>query len=293
MSTQNQTPAFLGDLIKQNSAKLTEADTRILNVLASDPMRAALENGKEVSSRAGVHPTSAVRMARRLGFKGYPEFRAFLQANLIEGGEDFQHASARMAARLVQAEEKGLLASILDSEIIALEQARNNVTDADIREFSTSLRDCRRIIVFGYGHGAALSHLIARRLTRSGYPAEDLSSHLHEFPERLMSLSSDDVVWLNSFRKPSPSLLELRRIAQDANAKTLALTDIPGARIDPRPDCLISASRGEAGQSQSLVVPMTIANAVILDLAGIDDGHTMRTLARFKSFRSDLSNGFQ
>lgn len=293
MSKQTALPVFLGDLIKQNSAKLTEADTRILDVLVRDPMRAAMENGKEVSSRAGVHPTSAVRLARRLGFKGYPEFRAFLQTNLIERGDDFQHASARMAARLVRAEESGLLASMLDGEIAALEQLRTSVSDANIRQFSLNLCKARRIFIFGTGHAEALSHLVARRLMRSGYDAEDLSSQIHLLPEKLAQLSPQDVVWLNCFRKPSSVLQDIRRVAAACGARTLALTDLSGARIDPAPDVQIAVSRGEAGQPQTLVVPMTIANAVILDLASIDDDRTMQALADFKSLRSDLGNSFQ
>nr|WP_321457810.1 MurR/RpiR family transcriptional regulator [uncultured Cohaesibacter sp.] len=293
MNNPTAMPGFLGDLIKQNSAKLTEADTRILDVLMRDPVRAAMENGKEVSSRAGVHPTSAVRLARRLGFKGYPEFRSFLQTNLIERGDDFQHASARIAARLVKAEESGLLASILDGEIAALEQVRTSVTDADIREFSSRLSKARRIFVFGTGHAEALSQLVARRLMRSGYAAEDLSCQIHLLPEKLAALTAEDVVWLNCFRKPSSVLLDICQVAQSRGAKVLALTDLSGARLNPVPDVHIAASRGEAGQPQSLVVPMTIANAVILDLAAIDDNHTMRALADFKSLRSDLGNSFQ
>lgn len=293
MTKENEFPSFLGELIKQNSTKLTDADTRILNVLVGDPVRAALQNGKEVSFRAGVHPASAIRLARRLGFKGYPDFRAFLQTNLIDRGDDFEHASARMAARLVRAEESGLLASILDGEIAALEQVRTNVSDKDIRSFSESLRDCRRIFIFGSGHAQALSNLIARRLARSGYDTEDLSNQLDRLPERLVSMTNEDVVWLNCFRRPSRLLLDIRDIAEARGAKTLALTDLSGARITPAPDCLIAVSRGEAGQPQSLVVPMTIANAVILDLAAIDDGHTMRSLAEFKSLRASMNDGCQ
>lgn len=286
MDRQNEIPQLLGDLISRNSTRLTEADTRLLDVLMQDPIRAAMENGKAVSFRAGVHPASAVRMARRLGFKGYPEFRTFLQASLMEGGGDFENPAARMAARLVRAEEGGLLASVLDSEIAALRQVRNSVSDADIRTFSESLRESRRIFVFGRGHSAALSSLIALRLNRSGYEAVDLASQMHQMAEGLAKLSPDDVLWLLAFRKASPLIHQVREIAARKGAKTLALTDLHSARIDPAPDHQILISRGEPGESQSLVVPMTVANAVILDLAAIDDGRSLRALGAFKAFRA-------
>jgi DNA-binding MurR/RpiR family transcriptional regulator len=279
-------PAALGDLISRHSTRLTDADTRLLDVLVQDPIRAAMDNGKDVSFRAGVHPASAVRLARRLGFKGYPEFRSFLQANLLEGSGDFESPAARMAARLVRAEEGGLLASVLDSEIAALNNVRNAVSDADIRAFAERLRDSRRIFVFGRGHSAALSALIALRLVRSGYPAVNVAGQMDQLPEMLRSLTEGDVLWLLSFRRVAPVMHELCRIAKARGAITLALTDVHAARIDPAPDHQIAVSRGDPGQSQSLVVPMTIANAVILDLAAIDEGRSIKSLNELRAFRA-------
>ncbi|NSZ19910.1 MurR/RpiR family transcriptional regulator (plasmid) [Agrobacterium vitis] len=286
MDRQDPYPQAFVDLISRHSTCLTDADSRLLDVLVQDPIRAAMENGKEVSFRAGVHPASAVRLARRLGFKGYPELRSFLQANLLEGSGDFESSATRMAARLVRAEKGGLLASVLDSEIAALNNLRNTVSDTDIRAFSECLRDSQRIFVFGRGHSAALSALIALRLTRSGYHAVNLASQMDQLPEVLRSLSKDDVLWLLSFRRVAPLVHEVRRIAAERGAVTLALTDLHAARIGPAPHHQITVSRGEPGQSQSLVVPMTIANTVILDLAAIDDGRSIKALSELQSFRS-------
>jgi hypothetical protein len=62
---------------------------------------------------------------------------------------------------------------------------------------------------------------------------------------------------------------------------------IRSARLSPPPDHQIAASRGALGESQSLVVPMTIANAIILDLAAIDGGRSIQSLQSFKAFRSE------
>lgn len=287
MDQQENVPQAFADLISRHSARLTDADARLLDVLIQDPIRGAMENGKDVSFRAGVHPASAVRLARRLGFKGYPEFRSFLQANLLEGGGDFESSAARMVARLVKAEEGGLLGSVLDGEIAALNGVRKTVSDADIRSFSERLRDGRRILLFGRGHASALSALVTLRLVRSGYDAINVAGQVDQLPELLWSLSKEDVLWLFCFRRVAPLIQEVRRIAAERKATTLALTDLHAARIDPAPDRHIAVSRGDPGQSQSLVVPMTIANAVILDLAAIDDGRSIRALRELRSFRAE------
>jgi len=286
-------PRFLGDLIATNSAKLTDADTRLLDVLMQDPLRAVIENGTEVSSRAGVHPASAVRLARRFGFAGYPEFRAYLRSNLMESLEgDPDDPAARLVAGLANAEEGQLLSSVLDGEIAALQRLRNALSDADIRPFSQAVRDARRVFLLGRGHAATLSAYTTIKLRRSGYDAIDLSAQLPQLSEAVNTMSEADVIWLMSFRRPSAIINDVRAVARERGTKTLILSDINGGRLDPPPDHQIAYSRGGAGESQSMVVPMTIVNAVILDLAAIDDGHSLRSLDAFKAFRSNLPSSF-
>ncbi len=99
-------------------------------------------------------------------------------------------------------------------------------------------------------------------------------------------MTEKDVVWLLAFRRTTTLLQDVRDVATERGATTLAVTDVGGTRIDPPPEHHILVSRGNPGKSQSLVVPMTIANAVILDLASIDSGRSIRLLSEFKSFRA-------
>ncbi|TPW28258.1 MurR/RpiR family transcriptional regulator [Martelella alba] len=285
MEQTDDTPQHLSDLIALNAERLTDADTRLLDVLMQNPLRAALENGKEVSSRAGLHPSSAVRLARRLGFDGYPEFRTFLQNSLANEGEDFTNGAARVAARLLRADDGELVSSVIDSEIAALQNARKVVTDAQIRAFSQALRDCRRIFIVGTGHFGALAHLVNLRLNRSGYAAMDLTATPNLMRETLMTMSEKDVLWLFAFRSPPSLMHDIRAVAADRGATALAITDLAGGRFTPAPEHHITVSRGTLGQSQSLVVPMTIANTVILDLAAIDDGRSLKAIEQFDRFR--------
>lgn len=278
----------LSDLVARSAGCLTDADARLLDVLMQDPVRAAMENGKEMSQRAGVHPASAVRLARRLGFAGYPEFRSYLQANLIDNDTaEVDDPAARIAARLVRAEKGGVLSSILDSEIAALQALRNAVSDEDIRRAAVMLRDARRVFVFGLGHAAILSALIALRLRRSGYDSCDLAA-LPNLAETLRDMTSQDVLWLLSFRDPRPTVEALRQVGSERGSKVLLLGDINSLRITPPACHSITISRGGAGQSQSLVIPMTVANAIVLDLAAVDDGRSLRALAEFRHLRKSL-----
>jgi DNA-binding MurR/RpiR family transcriptional regulator len=287
MASEPTSPQTLLERVKSSPNRLTPTDERLLEVLLDDPMRAAMDNGAAISSRAGVHPASAVRFARRLGFAGYPELRSFIQQSLVKGEGDFESPAARMAARLARAPSGGLLDTVIDSEIAALRQMRRSVSDQDITHFAQRLRDCRRIFVFGRGHAATLSSLISLRLIRSGYDAVDLGARMHQMPEALNDISGQDVVWLLGFRKTPALLGEIQAITSHRGALTLAITDRQAGHFPSSIDRHIIVSRGAAGESQSLVVPMTIANTIILELAAIDGGRSIRALEAFKAFRAD------
>ena len=88
-------------------------------------------------------------------------------------------------------------------------------------------------------------------------------------------------------------MLSLADLARARGAVVLALTDEGGAPIRPVPDHQIRVSRGRAGETQSLTVPMAVANAVILDLAGIDEGRSLAALENYRKFRATLPPEWQ
>ncbi|QDY70675.1 MurR/RpiR family transcriptional regulator [Qingshengfaniella alkalisoli] len=287
MSDQDLTQ--LHSLISKHSEKLTPADARILDVLISDPIRAAMQDGKEVSDRAGVHPSSAVRLARRLGFSGYRDLKAFLQDSLTREHGDFIHAESRIAARLARSEERSLVQDVLDSEIATLQAARDTISDTDIRHFSEAVMAARRVFLFGQGHGAAIAKLVEIRLQRSGYDARDMSGSDQQMAEQIASMTARDVVWIFAFRQISKRLQRMHNVLVSGGVKTLVISDIRAARFLPKPTLQINVSRGAPGEHQSIATPMTIANGIILDLARIDDGQTLNALSKFTEVRQSMA----
>ncbi|WP_299391937.1 MurR/RpiR family transcriptional regulator [Pelagibius sp.] len=277
--------AELQKLIAAHASRLTTADSRLLDVLLQDPLRAAMDTGKDISDRANVHPAAAVRLAKRLGFPGYPEFRAFLRENLTAGEDDFRSPAARVMARLARSEESSSLSAVIESEMSALAGLREALADGEIAAAATEIAKARQLYVYGRGHAASLSSLVSRRLRRSGYPVIDIGSHITGPAELLINLGPEDLLVLFAFREPTARLQELLTTARDIGTRVLAITDVGGGRLDPKPDLHISAPRGAAGESQSLVVPMTITNAIILELAATDDGRSLAALARYDELK--------
>ncbi|AOB30909.1 hypothetical protein AKI39_09730 [Bordetella sp. H567] len=266
------------DLVADKNDTLTGSDRKLVDVLLSDTTVGSFMPAHKIAERAGVHPSTAGRLARKLGFDSY---RAMREAMVFE-----LDASARVRKRIDNATGNTLLESVIAGEIAALGRLMEQVTQKDIAAATEALRRARHIIVIGESHAGSLSELFARRLKRSGYHALGLAHADWQAADELISLTDRDLVFGMIFRHDSPGVTRALRLAREAGAASILLTDLT-LPVEAR--LTITARRGEPGEFQSLTVPMAICNTLILELSRVDRGRSMGALAKLE----DLRVGFE
>src|SRR5690606_30526007 len=106
---------------------LTEADERLVRVLLANPTESAFLSAAELSRRAGVHQASAVRLAQKLGYTGYPELRNALQAELVGSREPAERVRKRLSHM-----ENDVLGQLVASEAEALLSIPQHVSQAQL-----------------------------------------------------------------------------------------------------------------------------------------------------------------
>ena len=272
------------ELVEGFEGRLTPADRRLIQVLLARPGEGGFLSSIELAERAKVHPTTVVRLARKLGFSGYADLRrAFREEAVADSGAD------RMRKRLAKMADGSILRSLIESEIHALQSVPEHITQEQMEAAADTLIGSRQVFVYGVGHASALADLLARRLNRSGYRARALHHIDWETPEMVMTSGPDTVVVAFAFRHIPPGLSGLLTFVMQEGAKTIVVSDLIGPALRPQPDVLLAASRGREGDSQSLTVPMAICNALILELSKRDDGQSVGSLQRLVEVRQSLS----
>ncbi len=265
----------LREVIEQYDGRLTAADRRLVQELLSNPAEGAFLSAASLAERVGVHSAAAVRMARKLGFSGYPELRALLQSQLIadSGPAD------RLRHRLAHIDDETILDALVRSEIIALRDLNQHILQARIDEAAEALIRARKVFLFGHGHAVAIVELMQRRLRRSGLDVVVLVGPGRELAERSLSLGSDDALLAFAFHSIPPGLVSLMRHAGKAGATTLFISDLIGPMVRPKPDILLAAPRGGmAEEFQTSAVPTLICNALVLTIARLDKGRSLHSL---------------
>lgn len=260
--------------IQDQSERLTSSDKRLIEVLLGQQGEVVFLSAAQVAARAQVHETTATRLAQKLGFSGYPELRTQLRAELMQG----QEPASRIRRSVAQVEGGDYLADLIKGEQAALDNLQRCISQSDLDIAADMIVDARRIFVFAQGHARAVADLLQRRMDRFGLNTTLLTGRGREIAERAVSLGANDLVLALAFRKQPGSYAALIDMAAARGARSVLISDLAGPTMNPSADHLLAAPRGRTGSEfQTLNVPMTIVNAILLTIAG---RHEKRVLAK-------------
>lgn len=266
--------------VESCSGELTEADHRLLAVLLGDVAGVGALSAREIASRAGVHETTAGRLASKLGFTTYRELRRELIQEL--------DLAVRMRDRLDRIGSGSVLEAVVASEVKVLSAIPQQVSQEQIDQAVRLLLGARRILVFGTSHAGVLATLLARRLVRSGYDARALHHVDWEAADVLLGIATGDVLVAFQFWRATESLSRLAAAFKASGGKIVLISDGPARLVEPRPDLTLSALRGGLGESQSLAAPMIIANTLVLELSRADGGKSIESLRKLGDLRDKV-----
>lgn len=264
------------------SAELTEADHKLLAVLLGDVAGVGALSAREIAARAGVHESTAGRLAAKLGFAGYRDLRRELIQEL--------DLAARMSNRLDRIGSGSVLEAVVTSEMKVIAAIPQQIPQEQIDRAVALIQKAPSILVFGTSHAGILATLFARRLTRSGYRAQALQHVDWAAADALLGIGKGDVLIAFQFWRATKSLTALARAFAAQGGHIVLISDGPARLLEPKADVLLSALRGGLGESQSLAAPMIIANTLVLELSRIDGGKSIESLRRLGDLRDMLDD---
>ena len=269
-------------MISEKFNRLTKSEKRIANYIRKNPEECAFLSAGELATRLGLSEATMVRFARSLGFPSYPAMRASLQTA-------FRHRvthSARLRTRLDDLREAGdIFDRLVASEIDYLTQTLETVDRMALHQAEDLLRSHPRVFLFGLGPSISLVDMMQLRLQRFGHQVIPLTTSGREFLEPLLLMNDQDLLVVFCFFDVTPALQMILEVAEKVNCPVIMITDTLGPIVGGKADVILSAKRGPVSGFHSIVVPMTIVNAVLLALAQDDSEHALATLDQLDELR--------
>lgn len=264
---------------------LTKSEKQIANFLRNNQNDAAFLSASEIAEDLDISEATVVRFARTLGYPSYPALRASFQAAFKTR---LTHSS-RILSRLKEVPEKGdIFERLTMMEIDYLTQALESV---DRQQFDQAVKitmENNRFFVFGTGPSITLVDLMQIRLSRFGKAVIPLKSSGREVLDSLLTLSPEDVLFVICFYNLNPTLKLVLDYAREIGCKIILITDTLDTLIGDKAGVVLSAKRGPVSEFHSMVVPMTIINALLLSVADQQPETILPALDKLDSLRDRL-----
>lgn len=251
------------ELIQDQTGSLTPAERQLADALMRDYPVAGLQSITKLAEAASVSTPTVIRLARKLGFDGFPELQAALR----------EEASAQIKQPILKREGwpkgrkdtaafRGFAEAVFDNLNHTIERLDPKTFDA----IGKVLADPRRRIFLSGG-----------RITRSN--ADYFFNHLQIIRAGVMSLSQSPNVWpqylldmdrrsvlvVFDIRRYESELAKLATLAKDRGAVIILFTDQWGSPISTYADHVINAmvevpSSWDSTIAINLIVEALIAN---------------------------------
>ncbi len=232
-------PCIVKDKLKDKAGTLTPAERLLSDALLRDYPMAGLQSITKLAEAAGVSTPTVIRLARKLGFDGFPEMQAALR----------EEASAQIKKPILKREgwpqgrkDSPAFRDFAEAVFDNLNQTIERLDPATFDTLARVLADTRRSIF-----------LLGGRITRSN--ADYFFNHLqivrpgvtllsqspNVWPQYLIDMGPRSVLVIFDIRRYEADLARLASLAKERGVVIVLFTDQWGSPISQTADHVINA----------------------------------------------------
>ncbi|MFK8050515.1 MAG: MurR/RpiR family transcriptional regulator [Halioglobus sp.] len=192
--------------------------------MMDNPEMVAMNNISSLADVLRVSPPTLTRLAKLLGFSGFPDLQRLFRKHLVEPDHFYSGQAARLANKAgVSAPD--VLQTLAD-------EATGNIASANALLEPGQLDTCAqwlatgvRVHVFGYRQSASLASLMGYGLSMIRGNVQQLGANGQGLSVGLSQINRSDIVVLLSSSPYSRETVAAARLADRRHARLIAITD--------------------------------------------------------------------
>ena len=238
---------------------LHASERRVLEEVLAQPERVVESTAQDLADRVGVGRSTVVRACQSIGYKGYPQLRVALAAELAHAGDAVDYGSSAL----------GRLRADIAALAAALPQITAVLDEGTVERAVAALLGSRRLLVLANGLSAPLATDMAMRLTAVGRPADCVADSIgQQIAARGLTAADGCVVLSGS--GASEASLRVARAARQGGATVVAVTSFRGSPLGALADVELVVAPAAATFRHELERTSRIALAVLVEsLVGV------------------------
>jgi len=251
-------------LLQNKLPEFSKGQKRIALYILEGYDKAAFMTAKSLSQKVEVSESTVVRFAAELGFEGYPEMQKALQDMVLHRLTPVQ----RMEIANDRMGKDDVVSAVLQTDMEKLRQTSEAVNREDFQGAVSAILKAKRIYVIGVRSVSALAVFMGHYLH---YMFDDVqvitASGTSELFEKLIGVSSDDVVIAFSFPRYSTATVKGVQYSRSVGARVVGITDSNFSTLAENSDFVLAAKSDMVSLVDSLVAPLSLVNALVVALA--------------------------
>lgn len=261
-------------LLKEKAIYLTRSQQKLMQYIIAHDEECIFLNIAETAERVNVSEASVVRLAKSLGFRGFPEFRKELRV--------YFRSKLSTTARLQNAVKKktnevDILTKVLQADIDNISETLKQASKKEFMHFIKSINSAERILIVGLRSAHSLAIFLGMGLKFLQKDVWVIQPGIGDMWDRLLGLKESDLVIGISFPRYSRQTIEVLRFAKKKNVKTLAITDSHVSPLAQFADHVLSARYKMNSFMESLTAPLSLINAIVTALGVYSKKRTMKS----------------
>ena len=226
--------------------------------------KAAFMTASKLGKTVGVSESTVVRFAVELGYEGYPEMQKAMQEmvlNRLTSVQRIEVANDRFG-------DQDVVSMVLHTDMEKLRQTGDRLDRKAFKASVNAILKAKRIFILGVRSVAPLASFLGHYL---GYMFYDVNvvtaSASSEMFEKIVNITSDDVVVAFSFPRYSTATVNGAQYCRSVGATVIGMTDTKLSPLAKHCDHLLLCKSDMVSLVDSLVAPMSVVNAMIVALA--------------------------
>lgn len=258
MEVQTASKSRLGGLINSYYPSLTKSEQKVASVVLEQMEKVIYYSVTDLADVAEVGETTVLRFCRKIGLKGYQEFKLAIAKDLSSINHEKEHS------KLEENKPASLVASIANNTKNVIDETMNKLNQETLDEIIELLLKAKSIQFFGVGTSGLTALDAKNRFLRFGFRSDAvIDPHLQSMTAA--TLGEEDVVIGLSVSGSTKDTIDSLKIAKENGAKVIAITYYARSPITKLAD-LVMLSGGKESPLEGGSLAAKIAQLFVIDL---------------------------
>lgn len=263
------------DLVRKiQSMTLTRTDAEIAEYILAHLSTIGFQTSTTMAEEIGVSDTSVIRFIRKLGFKGYADFRSEMNARTarqIDRAQPDLTPGEKYLRTLEHLGSSSLISDVSQYTLNNLQKSYAQLDQGTVEQIVDILLSSDLKYIAGFRGTACCAQYMASKLL---FLTPHVVPILHADAtavENLLDITERDCLFLYSFPRYSEIARPLMEIARESGAKVILMTDRRTSPLANKADVVVTAQVDGLGFTNSYVAPLSLSEVILLSVSGRRD----------------------